>query len=62
MSHLDHIIEKVASGQRHTEEWYLLRNAFFRGNDPINDVKRWANENSMDARRHANVSPHIVDQ
>jgi hypothetical protein len=42
MSLLDTIATKVASGQRHTEEWYVLNNAYFHGETALCDLKQWA--------------------
>ena len=61
MSLLDTIIQKVSSGQRHTEEWYVLRNSYFSGENPIEDMQAWADANSIDLLiRYKERSLHAV--
>lgn len=47
MSILMHIIEAVGRGERVTEDWLMLRNAYFRGDTGLKDMKEWAEENDM---------------
>jgi hypothetical protein len=61
MSLLNGIIQKVSSGQRHTEEWIVLRNSYFRGESPIDDLQAWADANAIDLLiRYKERSMHAV--
>jgi len=61
MSLLNEIIQKVSSGQRHTEEWLVLRNSYFRSDNPIEDLQEWADANAIDLLiRYKERSLHAV--
>ena len=66
MSLLLNIIEEAKSKPHGIEEdWLALRNAYFRGETPYQDIESWAEENNLVATfidggpRHANP-PRVV--
>lgn len=47
MSHLDYIVSEVKTKGKHEEPWYILDNAFFRGNDRSEKIKQWAESQGL---------------
>jgi hypothetical protein len=47
MSILNHIIDDVNKGKIVTESWLMLKNAYFRGDTGLQDLKKWATENNI---------------
>ena len=62
MSLLDTISTKVASGQRHTEEWYVLNNAYFTGATALDDLKQWADSVGIALIIRYKQPPHPLEQ
>ena len=49
MSELDHIVNRVRSGERVVENWIMLKNCCFRGEHGYRDMLAWASENGIKA-------------
>lgn len=47
MSYLDDIISETISKRRHEEEWSVLHNSYFRGEDGFKNLETWAQENNL---------------
>lgn len=48
MSLLNQIIKEAKSNPKGVEEsWLTLRNTYFRGDDPFQQIEDWANENNL---------------
>ena len=51
MSELEHIVDRVRSGERVIEDWIMLKNCYFRGERGYRDMLAWAEENGIKAAR-----------
>jgi hypothetical protein len=49
LNHLGHLAEEVREKGGLTEQWLTLRNVYFRGDDPIEQIKRWAKSEGLHA-------------
>ena len=47
MSILNHIIDDVNNGKRVIKDWTMLHNAYFRGDNGLKDLKKWADEHGL---------------
>ena len=47
MSLLNDIINQTKLKKRHTEEWIILKNAYFRGDTGFENLQKWASENKL---------------
>lgn len=48
-NHLGHLADEVREKGGLTVEWVMLRNLYFRGDDPVGQIKTWAKSEGLHA-------------
>jgi hypothetical protein len=47
MDDLEEILEAVRGGRKSYPNWVALRNMYFRGDSPVQDCEKWAEDNGI---------------